>query len=174
MNLYAQSELVSIPKESLTEQQKKLLEKEIAVQSNAILDEKLETYSKFAGVGKEVGVAVREGLTAVVDVSEKFGKTDVGKYTMILIAWKVVGSEAVKIVIGILFLIIFNFFLYRIYRTTFITRRVRKTGHWWKIWEPSDFEIVEAQEFEGDAIVKWIAIPVIIGLSFVVTYNIMF
>ena len=166
--------LVSIPKEMLTEQQQKLLESESEKQKNEAVIEKIETYSKFAGVGKEIGIAVREGLTAVVDVSEKFGKTDVGKFTMILIAWNIVGKDITKIFIGILFLIIFNFFVFKIYRSTFISHRIRKTGHWWKFWESSEFQIVDSQDFEGDSVIKFIAIPALVALSFVITFNLMF
>lgn len=66
----------------------------------AELQKKLDIYGNWVGVGGEVGTAVREGLNAVVDVADKFGKTDVGRFTMILVAWKVIGKDIMRIVLG--------------------------------------------------------------------------
>ena len=62
----------------------------------------LETYGEWAGMGKEIGVAVREGLTAVKDVAVDFSKTEVGHFTMALIAWKVVGEDITGLFVGLL------------------------------------------------------------------------
>ena len=75
------------------------------------LQSKIQTYGKWAGVGGEVGTAVREGLNAVVDVSEKFGNTKVGTFTMYLIAWKVVGVDITRIILGLLFVTIATIFI---------------------------------------------------------------
>ena len=39
----------------------------------------------------------------IVDVSDKFGKTDVGKFTLVMIAWKVMGQDVIGIIVGLLF-----------------------------------------------------------------------
>src|SRR3990167_5709437 len=47
----------------------------------------------WVGVGKEVGEAVSGALGAVVDKAEHFGKSDVGRFTMLLVAWKLLGKD---------------------------------------------------------------------------------
>ena len=47
----------------------------------------------WVGIGKEVGEAVSGALGAVVDKAEHFGKTDVGRFTMFLVAWKLFGKD---------------------------------------------------------------------------------
>ena len=86
--IYAQSQTVDnrvvVDKSILTPDQLAKLQADAL--TNQVV-EQVSTYSKIAGVGKEVGIAVREGLTAVVDIADKFGGTDVGKFTMVMIAW---------------------------------------------------------------------------------------
>lgn len=69
-------------------------------QSEALINQ-VETYGKFAGIGKEVGVAIKEGLTAVKDVAVEFSDTNVGMFTMVLIAWKVAGDDIMSFVVGV-------------------------------------------------------------------------
>lgn len=66
----------------------------------------LQNLSKFEGIGKETGVAVREGLTAVVDVADQFGKTNVGQITIALIVWRVAGADIMQLVLGFIALIV--------------------------------------------------------------------
>lgn len=90
----------------------------------AELEKKLEVYGKWVGVGGEVGTAIREGLDAVVDVSDKFGKTDVGKYTMILVAWKVIGKDIVRIILGFIFIFIMTLLFIKVYNNTFRAKKI--------------------------------------------------
>lgn len=57
--------------------------------------------SKWIGIGREVGIATREGLTSVVDVSEKFGGTNVGRFVMVMVAWRIIGKDLTLIVFGV-------------------------------------------------------------------------
>ena len=57
--------------------------------------------SQWIGVGREIGVATREGLNAVVDTAEKFGSTKVGTFVMVMIAWKIMAKDVLGIVLGI-------------------------------------------------------------------------
>lgn len=87
-------EVVSVPKSILTKEQAgKLAEYNFA--------KKVETYGKWVGVGHEVGVAVNEGLSAVTTQANSFASTPVGKWTMAVIVFKVVGKD----IIGLLFAI---------------------------------------------------------------------
>ena len=38
----------------------------------------------WAGIGREIGIATREGLNAVVDSANKFGSTRVGTFIMLI------------------------------------------------------------------------------------------
>jgi hypothetical protein len=57
--------------------------------------------SKWVGVGREIGTATREGLAAVVDQAERFGSTKVGTFIMAMVAWRIIGQDVVRIVLGI-------------------------------------------------------------------------
>lgn len=57
--------------------------------------------AEWAGIGKEVGIATKEALNAVVDTSEKFGSTKVGTFVMIMVAWKIMAKDILAIIIGI-------------------------------------------------------------------------
>lgn len=59
------------------------------------------TVSNWAGVGKEIGEATRDALNSVVDVSDKFSKTDVGKFVLVMVAYKVIGQKIIAVVLGI-------------------------------------------------------------------------
>lgn len=81
-------ETVTIPKSSLTEQQKADL-------AAADLKAKTDQYGKWVGIGHEVGVAVNEGMSAVTTQANNFAQTPVGKWTMFVIIFKVIGNSAI-------------------------------------------------------------------------------
>jgi hypothetical protein len=84
-------ELVTVPKKYVSEQ---------GVQK-ARATQKLDSVTSYAGIGKEIGTATREALMGVVDVSDKFSKTDVGRFVLVMVAYKIVGQKALAIVLGI-------------------------------------------------------------------------
>lgn len=57
--------------------------------------------NQYIGIGKEIGEAVKNGLESVVDVSNKFADTPVGKFTLVMVAWKVMGRELLRVVLGL-------------------------------------------------------------------------
>jgi len=57
--------------------------------------------SPYLGMGREIGEAVKGGLESVVDVSNRFADTPVGKFTLFMVAWKVIGHDLVGLVIGL-------------------------------------------------------------------------
>jgi len=140
--------------------------------ATAELEKKLETYGKWVGVGGEVGTAIKEGLMAVVDVSDQFGKTDVGKFTIIMIAWKVMGQDVVRILLGLLFMIIITFMFFRIYRNTFLPKRVKIEDQGW--FKSKKYEIVKPNlNWDGIIAVKILFLFFYAG-AFGITYAIMF
>ena len=136
------------------------------------LQSKIQTYGKWAGVGGEVGTAVREGLNAVVDVSEKFGNTKVGTFTMYLIAWKVVGVDITRIILGLLFVTIATIFILKALKSL-TTRKVSINGAWYQFWVTKEYQIVEPDDFEGIQAMKFLYVLLIAG-AFGITYAIMF
>lgn len=57
--------------------------------------------AEWIGIGKEIGIATKEGLTSVVDVAEKFGSSKVGHFVMFMIAWKIIGHQMLAVALGI-------------------------------------------------------------------------
>lgn len=121
----------------------------------AHLEKKVEQFGDWVGVGGEVGSAIEEGLTAVVDVADKFGTTDVGKFTMVLVAWKVIGKDVVRIVLGVIFLGVFTWLLIYSFRRTCIDRRVligTKNPGWFKYPKEKNYELIEPLFGDGEGL----------------------
>ena len=142
-------------------------EKEIAE-----LQAKVDTYGKWVGIGGEIGQAVRDGLNAVVDVSDKFSKTDVGHFTIMMIAWKVVGRDIVRFVLGFIFMIISVWFVIFSFKTTCIDRKIcTKNPGLFK--GPKEYTIVKPKFDDGNGLgairfLHIIAIFGAIGISFAI------
>ncbi len=166
----SEPEKIVVNKSDLTASQILKIESDARI---AELQKKVDTYGKWVGVGGEIGTAIKEGLNAVVDVSDKFGKTDVGKFTMVMIAWKVIGKDAVRIVLGLLLIIVATIFVSYAYRKNFTTRKIMVKGNRLLFWQPREYEIVEPKTYEGFEFVRWLYVAMLLG-SFGVAYAIMF
>lgn len=70
------------------------------------IQEQMGKYSEYIQLGKAAGIAVREGLEALSDQADKFSKTGPGKFTMLIIGWKVIGKSLMQFIIGVPFLAI--------------------------------------------------------------------
>ena len=57
--------------------------------------------SEWIGIGREIGLATREGLDAVVDTTGRFGATKVGTFVMAMIAWKIMAKDVLGVILGI-------------------------------------------------------------------------
>ncbi len=64
------------------------------------IDQRIAHYGKWVGLGKEVGVAVDSSLSAITNQADHFSQTGVGKITIALVIWKVLGDQAVHILAG--------------------------------------------------------------------------
>lgn len=133
---------------------------------------RVSSYGKWAGMGKEVGTAVKEGLMSVVDVADKFGDTKVGTFTMYMVAWKVIGQDLIRIFLGVLFMCIITVLIFKSLKSL-STHKVRIKGSWLKPWEPTEFQVVEPDDFEGIVFVRIIHLFLLAG-AFGITYAIMF
>ncbi len=166
----AQTKQVGNPESYMTAEQLAKYTSDIQI---AELEKKLEVYGNWVGVGGEVGNAVKEGLSAVVDVADQFGSTDVGKFTMILVAWKVVGKDFVRIALGLLWFVAITWMFLRTYKNTYEPKRmmVKNPGF---LKYPKEYEIVKPDDgWEGYNAVKIIMLFLYAG-AIGLTYGIMF
>jgi hypothetical protein len=141
----------------------------------AELENKLQTYGNWVGVGGEVGIAVKEGLTAVVDVADKFGGTDVGKFTIIMVAWKVMGKDVIRIVLGLLFLIIITLLFVMIYKNLYKNeRKLIKKPALFDFQTPKEYEVIKkGYNWEGYVMIQILMLFLYAG-AIGITYGIMF
>lgn len=107
------------PKEMVTVEKSKLPSDLIAQIEQDNLKAKIEQYGSWVGIGKEVGVAVNEGLQAVSANAAEFAQTDIGKLTITVIVWKVVGREILGVMIGVPLLLLVFFIFWRCWRSIF-------------------------------------------------------
>jgi len=63
-----------------------------AVNLESLTPEKVDRYAQM---GKGLGIAINEGLSAVTKNVETFSQTSAGKWLMVLITWKVMGEDAI-------------------------------------------------------------------------------
>lgn len=93
-NLFAQEseEMITVNKSDLPSNLVQKIETE----------KKIEKVGKYAGIGREIGVGVRECLGALTDEAEKFSNTKVGKFTLAMVAFKILGTDAIQLFIGII------------------------------------------------------------------------
>lgn len=69
------------------------------------IDERVKQYGEWVGIGKEIGIAVNDGLEAVTEQASNFADTTPGKITIAVIVWKVIGQELMGFIVGIPLLI---------------------------------------------------------------------
>jgi hypothetical protein len=144
-----------------------------AEQELSVLQKKVETYGKWVGVGGEVGIAVRDGLNAVVDVADKFGNTDVGKFTLIMVAWKIMGKDVLRICLGVLLIIILTGLCFKAYNLAYKPRRVLVENPGFLKY-PKLYKIIEPKnDWDGYNSMKFLLV-VIYFVLVAVTFLIMF
>lgn len=112
-----QVEMVTVPKSALTADQ-------LAQVEQRNLQDKISTYGKWVGLGKEVGEAVNSSLSALTSQADNFAKTGVGKFTLFMVAWKVLGSDIMDIVIAVPIMMLLTSLFIWSYRKSCTTRSV--------------------------------------------------
>ncbi|MBC7836505.1 hypothetical protein H7X87_01880 [Acetobacteraceae bacterium] len=89
----------------------------------------LQVGRDWADMGRAIGIATREGLSAVTEETAKFAETTPGKFTMLMIAWKVMGTDftsfLLSFVVGIPTLIAWFFVFWWWLRRVYGTRQIR-------------------------------------------------
>jgi hypothetical protein len=176
-NLNGVNDKVTVNLSDLTPEQRLKIEAQQKLEvANAQIEElqkKIDTYGKWVGVGGEIGTAVKEGLTAVVDVADKFGKTDVGHFTMVMIAWKVVGRDVVKIVLGLFFFIVLTLVIIKVYRRVVIARSVLVENPGFLKY-PKKYEVVKSELDSEGTVWMTVILLLVFLIGIWITYSIMF
>lgn len=124
-SLHAGDDLVRVDVTKLTPAQLKVYQELVQIQNGKVPAIDLENLTadkidKYAQIGKAFGSAFKECWTTVSADSEKFGQSPAGKWTMILISWKIMGQDAVGLtrtlvqwmVGGLLLVVGIPFFIY--------------------------------------------------------------
>jgi hypothetical protein len=88
--------------------------------------EKLPEISKWVGLGKEIGTAMNEGLQSLTTTAANFADTNLGMYTMFIIAWKVLGKDVLRLIFGLPVWLFVMFIMVWSYRKTCISRKILK------------------------------------------------
>ncbi len=123
------------------QQEKMILVKESDLPATVLeqvrMKQQLQSYGEYAGLGREIGTAINEGLKAVTEQTAKFAETKVGKFTMFIIAYKVLGTDIVQFAVGIPLLVVGLIIFVWSYYKNCIPRRIliEKDKEGKKRWE---------------------------------------
>lgn len=131
-----QEKTYTLKESELTEQQKSQL------QGRQITSD----VHSWTGVGHEVGVAMKEGLSALNDEVNKFSESPAGKFTMFIIAYKVLGQDLMRVtIITPIWIAGFIYFMFIFYRNC-VTHRMVST----KEGKKKTYGMVHGGEGMGD------------------------
>lgn len=125
-----------------------------AIQVEKEITGKIETTGKWVGLGKEIGTAMNESLTAITTTASNFAETKLGKFTMFIVAWKVIGTDVLQLLIGIVWIILIlciSLYIYRnnTERTVLISKKWNSEG---KGFEKEYKRIDEDTDYKNTAI----------------------
>lgn len=112
---------VTVPKSSLTPQQQQTVQQ--------------QEVHNWVGIGKEVGDAVNSSLQAITTQSNNFAQTGIGKLTVAVVIWKVIGDQVVHVVGAILWMAVFLPIWLWSYRRMCMTRRIKTGKDTWQVVE---------------------------------------
>lgn len=171
----SQEETVVMKKSDLTPDQLTKVQKDE-------IKQKLGQYSEYAEMGRGIGLAVGESLKGVKDVAVDFSRTEVGKFTLFLIAWKVMakdvidtGDKIVGYLLGFPIFFIGGMVLIWSYRRQCLPRRVlvrhtKEGGKEWAIIAPNgekvDISDGSTKPYYVEGRSAWAVGHVIVGILF--------
>lgn len=155
---------------------------EIAALQSKLADEQAQQgtiVSKFAGFGKELGVAFNGfvqamdgGLKVTTDRVNDFAETDVGRFAMFAIGWKVFASDILSMprgafnkTAGLILLGVFCWLLKRTLEIICWGRMIvmKKEGPWYnrKVTKERATALIKMKDGNGDAEVVFYAVSII-------------
>lgn len=147
---------ITVPESSLP---KNVLDSIKQVQQLQEVKQKGEEYQKYfgfaKGLGKEVGVAMNEGLKAVENHADKIANTGVGKFIMFLIAYKVIGTDFIQFIVGVPLLFIGTFIFIWSYRKNCIPRSMLETVKREGKEAVKTYVIINEKKYDKDGNQRW-------------------
>ena len=136
-SLSSQAKLVTVEDSLLSDDQRSLLETKTHVQQAA----------QWVGLGKEIGIAVNDGLSSLTDQANKFANTKVGTWTMILVTYKVLGKDFIRYAVGLLFFIVAVIILFWQFKAGYYAHKIRTKGN---IFSPlfgnPEYQVIEPSD----------------------------
>lgn len=141
LSFASQAELVTINDSLLTENQKVALKVENTV----------GLYGKYAGLGKEMGTAFTSFLSSLTKEAVSFSNTKLGGWAMILITWKVVGVDMLRVFVGIpVFLLVIVLLIWQ-FKVGYYPIKTQKTGGiWQRLKGTAEYEITQPNSNDKD------------------------
>lgn len=94
-----QEETIVVKKSDLTKDQ-------LAQVEARNMQQKVESYGKWVGIGHEVGTAVNESLVAITSNAQSFSQTAPGRVAMFLVIYKVIGHDILGVLVAAVLLVI--------------------------------------------------------------------
>lgn len=144
---FAQQDSIQVDVTKLDQNQLRVYQEMKAMQARSAASMALdnltpEKVDKYAQMGKGLGIAINEGLSAVTKNVEQFSQTSAGKWLMVLITWKVMGEDAIGLartaiqwcIGGFLLAVGIPFWIWLVKRNC-VNRpivKIEKTGFWTK------------------------------------------
>ncbi len=136
---------------------------------------------EWVNLGKNLGQAFDAGLTSLTDHAEKFSKTDAGRFTMLVIAWKVAGKDATMFIkdIGamifgifaqIVWTMIYIWYMRKFLRTYSVPTKI--TGAFWEKSRIVEYKIVNDLKSEEKFIATLIATGIYCIGSLVIVFGV--
>lgn len=157
-------------------QRMKKLEKE--AQSNfSIKDVNVDNVKKYSEIGKAFGSAFKECWSTVSDDAGKFAQSSTGKWAMVLVSWKIMGSDATNLLntivhytIGLTLIFISTLAFVYFFRKNCVIRPVKNIERftfWHKKITYSDDTPIHAD----CGVAYWVCYVVVIIIAFAVTFS---
>lgn len=139
--------------------------------------------SQIAGFGKEFGTAMNGlveamdgGLKVTTDRVNEFAKTDVGKYAVIAISWKIFSADIISIgesvfakILGFILLFVFCWVLKRTLETLCWGKMivVKKEGPWYAVCKTKERTVPLVKDDDIDVNTKWTYVTISCVVMFI-------
>jgi len=136
----------------------------VAQEKGKAQDEKTTEQAPTPSVGKEIGAAVNQVITAVVKDGNKLATSEIGVFTIGLVAWKVMAKPIVRFSVGILLMWGLLWIWWWSYRKTSLTHVVVATE------SAAERKYKLVQPVEGRALAHGFVLIVILVGSYVLMF----
>jgi len=146
----AKSESIWVRESDIPPSALKNLQRDSKIQQ---VENKLEEINNYVGIGKEIGGAIDTSLGALAFHIDEISKTNVGKFTMLMVAWKIVGEDFSGYFSGLIIYLIFLGIWIWSWHQNFYKRQVPAEARifpwkdvWYKPWKRR--EVTKWQPYE--------------------------